>query len=84
MQIDARCPLQEDFMKVEGFASETIEFDKMSGNTKPIVKKVFRVCDVCCGPMNLVLRLNVDKNHLKLLSMELKKISMNEINADPT
>jgi hypothetical protein len=75
LEIDAKCPMHSDCMKVVAATDQNVDFAATDHNFYQEVEKVFSVANTCCGGMVLVLKFSVDKDNLELLSMSLKKVS---------
>lgn len=73
LRLDANCPMHPDCMKIIGTSTATVDFPVLTVSNIKQIEKVFRVCNCCCGQMNLVLKFNVDKKDIVLTSMSLIK-----------
>ncbi|MBE0570795.1 MAG: hypothetical protein IH618_04550 [Ignavibacteriaceae bacterium] len=69
--LKSQCPLNNGPWTVKNTADEIITVNT-ANQVVTYIQKSFRLKNTCCAPLNLVLKFEVNKSELKLVSMELK------------
>ncbi len=69
--LTTQCPLNIGAWTVKKAADKIISVNT-ANQVVTYVQKTFRLKNTCCAPLNLVLKFEVNKKELKLVSMELK------------
>lgn len=69
--LKSQCPLNNGAWTVKNTADEIITVNT-ANQVVTYIQKSFRLKNTCCAPLNLVLKFEVNKSELKLVSMELK------------
>lgn len=69
--LKSQCPLNNGAWTVKNTADEIITVNT-TNQVVTYIQKSFRLKNTCCAPLNLVLKFEVNKSELKLVSMELK------------
>ena len=72
--LKSQCPLNNGAWTVKKAADQIITVNTVN-QVVTYIQKSFRLKNTCCAPLNLVLKFEVNKNELKLVSMELKLAS---------
>jgi hypothetical protein len=69
--LKTQCPLNNGAWTVKKTADKIISAST-ANQVVTYIQKTFRLKNTCCAPLNLVLKFEVNKKELKLVSMELK------------
>lgn len=72
--LKANCPHSNRPWTVKKAADQIITVNA-ANQVVTYIQKSFRLKNTCCAPLNLVMKFEVNKNELKLVSMELKLAS---------
>jgi hypothetical protein len=72
-ELKSNCPMQDRPWTVNKTAEDVIYLSSANLSVYNL-EKSFRVCNTCCAPLNLVLKFQVDKKVVTLVSMELKRV----------
>ena len=76
-QLKANCPHSNSAWTVKKAVDQIITVNT-TNQLVTYIQKSFRLKNTCCAPLNLALKFEVNKNELKLVSMELKLASRSE------